>query len=86
MHKKSISLWDRWSQSRTQGWPHDMTSHLQALNNFATVVMVGIRIHLIHCLVVTSSLQQREEPGQGDAVPLPPHTRHYMRQHKRKMY
>ena len=41
--------------------------------------MVGIRIHLIHYLVVTSSLQQREGPDQGDVVPPPPHTRHYMR-------
>ena len=48
--------------------------------------MVGIGIHVIHCLVVTPSLQQREEPYQGDAVPHAPHTRHYMRQHKRKMH
>ena len=48
--------------------------------------MVGIGIHVIHCLVVTSSLQQREEPHEGDAVPPPPHTRHYTRQHKRKMH
>ncbi|KAK9984378.1 hypothetical protein SO802_033903 [Lithocarpus litseifolius] len=27
--------------------------------------------------------QQREEPEQGDAIPPPPHTRHYTRQHKR---
>ena len=56
------------------------------MNNFATAIIVGIRIHLIHCLVVTSSLQQREEPDQGDAVPPPPHTRHYTRQHKCKMH
>ena len=48
------------------------------INNFATAFMVGIRIHLIHYLVVTSSLQQREELDQGDAVPPPPHTKHYM--------
>ncbi|XP_050242036.1 serine/threonine-protein phosphatase 7 long form homolog [Quercus robur] len=29
---------------------------------------------------------QREEPHEGDAVPPPPHTRHYTRQHKRKMH
>nr|POE86234.1 serine/threonine-protein phosphatase 7 long form like [Quercus suber] len=29
---------------------------------------------------------QREEPHQGDAVPPSPHTRHYTRQHKRKMH
>ena len=33
--------------------------------------MVGIRIHVIHYLVATPSLQQREEPYQVDAVPLP---------------
>ena len=56
------------------------------INNFATAVMVGIRIHLIHCLVVTSSLQQHVEPDQGDAIPSPPHTRHHTRQHKHKMH
>ena len=48
--------------------------------------MVGIRIHVIHYLVATPSLQQREESYQVDAVPLPPHTKHYTRQHKRKMH
>ena len=48
--------------------------------------MVGIIIRVIHCLVVTPSLQQREEPDQGDAIPPPLHTRHYTRQHKRKMH
>ena len=63
-----------------------MTSHLMHGAYLVTVVMVGIRIHVIHCLVVTPSLQQREEPHQGDAVPLPPNTRRYTRQHKRKMH
>nr|POF19630.1 hypothetical protein CFP56_39078 [Quercus suber] len=29
---------------------------------------------------------QHEESYQGDAVPPPPHTKHYTRQHKRKMH
>ena len=63
-----------------------MIGHLLALNTYVTAVMVGIRIHLIHCFFVTSSLQQHEEPDQGDAVPPPPHTKHYTRQHKRQMH
>ena len=62
-----------------------MTSHLMHGAYSILSIMVGIRIHVIRCLVVTPSLQQREEPHQGDAIPPPPHTRHYTRQHKRKM-
>ena len=63
-----------------------MLSHLMHGANSILFVMVGIRIHVIHCLVVTPFLQQREEPHEGGAVPLPPHTRHYTRQHKHKMH
>ena len=48
--------------------------------------MVGIGFHVIHCLVITPSLRQCEEPHQGDVVSPPPHIRHYTRQHKRKMH
>ena len=63
-----------------------MTSHLMHGAYSILSIMVGIRIHVIHYLVATPSLQQREEPYQVDAVPLPPHTKHYTRQHKRKMH
>ena len=63
-----------------------MLSHLMHGAYSILFVMVGNRIHVIHRLVVTPFLQQREEPHEGGAVPPPPHTRHYTRQHKRKMH
>ena len=45
-----------------------MTSHLMHGAYSILSVMVGIRIHVIHCLVVTPSLQQHEEPHEGGAI------------------
>ena len=63
-----------------------MTSHLMHGAYSILSIMVGIRIHVIHCLVVTPSLQQRKEAQEGGAVRPPPQTRYYTRQHKRKMH